>query len=76
VHAGKETLGGDRHVVGRAVAQHQAELVAGKTAERVLAAHAAAHAPGDRAYDLVGDVKTVGFVDARDVVDGDQQEAA
>ena len=76
VHAGQEPLGGDRHVVGRAVAQHQAELVAGKTAERVLAAHAAADAPGDRADHLVGDVETVGLVDAGDVVDGDQHEAA
>ena len=58
-HAGEQPLGGDRHVVGRAVAQHQAELVAGKTAERVLAAHPAAHALGDRADHLVGDVETV-----------------
>src|SRR4029077_18455752 len=54
----------------------QAELVAGKTAERVLAAHAAAHALGDGADHLVGDVATVGLVDAAEIVDGDQHEAA
>ena len=74
--AGQQALGGDRHVVGRAVAQHEAELVAGIAAERILAAHPAAHALGDRADHLVGDVEAVGFVDAAEIVDRDQQEAA
>ena len=51
-------------------------LLPEKRPERVLAAHAAAHAPGDRADHLVGDVETVGLVDAGEVVDGDQHEAA
>ena len=75
-HAGQQPLGGDRHVVGRAIAQHQAEFVAGKAAERVLAAHAAAQALGDLGDHLIGDVEAVGFVDARQIVDGDQQESA
>ena len=50
---------GDRHVVGRAVAQHETEFVAGVAAERVLAAHPAAQPLGDRADHLIGDVEAV-----------------
>ena len=41
-HAGEQPVGGDQHVVRRAVVQDDAELVAGKAAEMVLAAHAGA----------------------------------
>ena len=45
-------------------------------AERVLAAHPAAQALGDGADHLVGDVEAVRLVDAGQVVDADQHEAA
>jgi hypothetical protein len=51
-------------------------LLPEKAAERVLAAHPAAHALGDRADHLIGDIEAVGLVDARQIVDRDQQEAA
>ena len=56
---GEHALGGDRHVVGRAVAQYQAEFVAGEAAERILAALSAAQALGHRSNHLVGDVEAV-----------------
>ncbi len=75
-HAGDQPLGGDGHVVGRTVGQHDAELVAGVAAERVLAAHAAADALGDRGDHLIGDVVAVELVDAPQIVDAHHQESA
>ncbi len=72
----EHAFGGNRHIVRRAVAQHQAEFVAGIAAQRVLAAHPAAQALGNRADHLIGDVEAVGFVDACEIVDRDQQESA
>ena len=53
-----------------------AELVAGETAQHIGAAHLRPHALGDRRNHLVGDVITIGFVDAREIIDGRKQEAA
>ena len=75
-HAGQQAVGGVLHVVGRAVVQDHAELVAGKAAELIAAAHLGAQALGDRADHLVGDIEAVGFVDAREIIDRDQHEAA
>ena len=74
--AREHPLGRNRHVVGHAVAQHQAEFVAGETAERVLAAHPGAHAFPHFADHFVGDVETIGFIDARQIVDRNQKKAA
>ncbi len=75
-HAGEQPIGGDQHVVGRAILQDDAELVAGKPPEMVLAAQLAAHALGHRGDHLLGDLDAVGLVDAAEIVDRHQQEAA
>ena len=72
----EHAFGGDRHVVGRAVAQYEAEFVAGVAAERVLAAHSAAQALSHRANRLFGDVEAVRFIDARQIIDRDQEKSA
>ena len=75
-HAGQQPVGGDQHVVGRAVVQDDAELVAGQPPEMILAAQLAAHPLGHRGDHLFGDFEAVGFVDASQIVDRHQQEAA
>ena len=42
----------------------------------ILAAHMRADALGDRGDHLVGDVEAIGFVDAAEIVDRYQEEAA
>ena len=61
---------------GEQLLQHDAELVSGEAAEQSSAAHLGAHALGHRADHLVGDVVAIGLVDAREIVDRDQQEPA
>ena len=73
---GDQPLGGDGHVVGRTIRQHDAELVARVAAERVLAAHAAVDALGDRGDHLVGDIVAVGQIDPSQIVDAHQQKSA
>jgi hypothetical protein len=74
--AGDQTVGRDRQVIGRAVVQDDAELVAGHASQMVLPAHLRMQALADRGNDLVGDVEAVGFVDAAKLIDRGQQEAA
>ena len=74
--ADQQAVGRDQHVVGRAVVEDDAELVAGEAAEMVLAAQLRADARGDRGDHLVGDVEAVGLVDAAEIVDRGQHEAA
>ena len=75
-HAGQQPLGCDRHVVGRAVLQHDAEFVARIAPERVASAHQAADALAHHADHLIGGVVAVGSVDAAEIIDGNQEEAA
>ena len=75
-HAGQQALAGLLHVFGRAVVEDHGELVAGEAAEMVAAAHLGAQPLGDRADHLVGDVEAVGLVEAGEIVDRDQQQAA
>ena len=74
--SGKQAIGGGRHVVRRAFGEHDTELGAGIAAERILAAHPATDALGDRSDDLIGNIEAVGIVDATEIVDRDQQEPA
>ncbi len=73
---GEEALGRDIGVVDGAVAQDQAELVAGEATEHVAAAQPRPNPPRDLGDDGVGDVKAEGIVDARQMVDADQHEGA
>ena len=75
-HAGQQAVGGDRQFVGRATRQHDAELVAGEAAEIILAAQARAKALGDLRDHFLGDVEAIGLVEAAEMIDGHQQEAA
>ena len=75
-HRGEEPVGRGGQVVRRAGLEHHAELVRGEAAEHVAGAHARADAPPDRGDHLVGDAEAVGLVDAREIVDRDQHEAA
>ena len=75
-HARNQPLGGLLHVVRRAVVENDAELVAGEAAELIAAAHLGAQALGHRADRLIGDVEAIGLVDAREIVDRHQHEAA
>ena len=75
-HAGEQPLGGDRQFVGGAARQDDAELVAGEAAEMVLAAQPRADALGDLGDHLLGGVEAVGFVEAAEMIDRHQQEAA
>ena len=73
---GQKPLGGDADFVRRAILQNDPELVAGKAADDIEAAHATAQALGDDADDLVRDVVSVSPVDAPEIVDRDKQEPA
>ena len=75
-HRGEEPVRRRDQVVGRAGLEHHAELVRGEAAERIADAHARADAPSDRGDHLVGDAEPIGLVDAREIVDRDQHEAA
>ena len=61
---------------GEQLRRIDAEFVAGETAEAILGPHPGAQALGDGADHLVGDVVAIGLVDAREIVDRDQEEAA
>ncbi len=75
-HAGQQTLGGDRQLIGRATGQHYAELVAGETAEMVLGAQPRTDALGDLRNDLLGHLEAVSLVEPAEMIDGDQQKTA
>ena len=74
--AGDQAVGRDQQIIRRAIVEDDAELVAGHAPEMVLAAQLRVHALGDRGDDLVGDVEAVGLVDAAEIIDRRQQEAA
>ena len=61
---------------GGAVPQNDAELVAGKTAQRVFASHQLADAPANCGDQLVGSFELIRLIDPRQVVHRDQEEAA
>ena len=75
-NADQQPFGGNPDVVGTALLQHDAEFVAGVAAERVGAAHLGAQPLRDFRDHFVGNVIAVGFVDARQVVDRNEQEPA
>ncbi len=73
-NARQKPLGGDIHVIDRAVLQDQSELVAGETAEHIPAAQSRADTLRDVADHLVGDIEAESVVDAREVIDPDKHE--
>ena len=74
--SGKQAIRRDRQVVRCAVVQDDPELVAGYASEMILPAHLRVQALGDAGDHLIGDVEAVGLVDAAEIVDRGQQEAA
>ena len=75
-NAGQKPLGGDIHVVDRAVLQDQPELVAGEAAEHVAAAQPRTDALGHFGNHRVRDIEAERVVDARQMIDADQHEGA
>src|SRR5436190_2241148 len=75
-HARDQALSGLLHVVRRAVVKNDAELVAGEAAKLIATAHLGPQALGHRTDRLVGNLETVGFVEAREIVDRYQHKAA
>src|ERR1043166_9515364 len=75
-HARGQALSGLLHVVRRAVVKNDAELVARETAKLIATAHLGPQALGHRTDRLVGNVDAVGCVEARQIVDRSQHEAA
>ena len=75
-HAGQQPLGGDRHIVRRAVLEDDAEFVARIAAQRIAPAHQAADALAHHPDHLIGGIVAVRLVDAAEIVDGDQEKAA
>jgi hypothetical protein len=74
--AGHQPFGGSLHIFERAIVEDDAELVTGKAAELVAAAHLGAQPFSDGVDRFVGDVKTIGLVDACEIVDRHQHESA
>ena len=71
----EKAVGRRRQIVGLALLDDDAELVAGEPAEIIAAPHPAAQPPGAGRDHFVADRKPVGLVDPRKIVDRDDQKA-